>query len=262
MDTREAPVKARQFARGWIGQAGAFVLDQLYPPCCIHCDQPTATSDGLCPKCWRGLRAITAPKCPVLGLPFEVDLGEGALSAAAIADPPPFCRARSAFVYNDLAAAVVSRLKYGDRPELAQFCARAIVANCAEILGQDGVLVPVPLHRGRQWQRRYNQSAELCRALAGITGLHALPLLVKRTRRTRPQVGLSRDQRNRNVAGAFSVHPEALAMIRGRRVILVDDVITTGSTVTALTNALNRAGIGDVDVVSFARVVIGAEMPI
>lgn len=255
-------VKGQKTSVGWFGRATRLVLDQLYPPCCIQCDKPTSTPDALCPACWRGLRPITDPKCPVLGLPFEVNLGEGALSAAAIASPPPFGRSRSAFVYNDIAAAMVSRLKYGDRPELAQFCARAMAANCVEVLDEPSVLVPVPLHRARQWQRRYNQSTELCRALSTITGLETVPLLAQRIRRTRPQVGLSRDQRTRNVAGAFSIHPDGLAMITGRKVVLVDDVITTGSTVTALTHALNRAGINHIDVISFARVVIGSQMTI
>lgn len=262
MEIEEEAVKGLKGWRGWLRVAAARGLDQLYPPCCIHCNTPTAASDVLCPTCWRSLRPITDPKCPVLGVPFEVSLGEDALSAAAIADPPPFNRSRSAFVYNDIAAAMISRLKYGDRPELAQFCARAMVSNCAEIFETPSVLVPVPLHRGRQWRRRYNQSTELCRALSGITGVPTIPLLAQRKRRTRSQIGLSLDQRKRNVSGAFSVHPDALSMIAGRRVVLVDDVITTGSTVTALTHALNRAGMRDIDVISFARVVIGAEMTI
>lgn len=200
--------------------------------------------------------------CPRLGLPFEVFLGPDALSAAAIADPPPFDRARSAVVYNAVARALVSRLKYGDRPELARFCARLMAGAGAELWADGPVLVPVPLHRVRQIGRRYNQSNEIGRALARLTGLKLDAGLVVRTRRTRQQVGLSASQRARNVSGAFRVHPEALGRVAGRGVVIVDDVITTGSTVRAVTEALKRAGIEKIDVISFARVVIGTDEPI
>jgi ComF family protein len=241
-------------------RAGVAVLDQIYPPLCLHCEAPVATADALCGNCFRQLRLITAPYCPRLGTPFEVSLGPDALSAEAIADPPPFDRARSAVVYNDVARRLVSRLKYGDRPELARFCARLMATAGQELWRDTPIVVPVPLHATRQFERRYNQSTELARALGRITGLRVDPGLVIRSRRTRQQVGLSADARQRNVAGAFTVRSDALARTRGGRVVIVDDVITTGSTVKAVTRALNRAGIDNVDVISFARVVTRAEL--
>lgn len=236
---------------------GGLLLDVLYPPVCLSCDAPVATADTLCPDCFRGLRAITAPMCPVLGLPFEVSLGPGALCAEAIADPPPFERARSAVIYNDVARALVGKLKYGDRPELARLCARLMAQAGAELLTPDAVLVPVPLHRRRQFARRYNQSTELARALGRLTGLSVDPVLVSRRKNTRQQVGLSGDARRRNVAGAFQPHADLISRLGGRRVIIVDDVITTGSTVKAVTRALRSGGAGRIDVLSFARVVTG-----
>lgn len=247
---------------GWPRMVLRGAIDQVYPPICLVCNRPVVESEGLCASCWRGLHPITEPMCPVLGLPFEVSLGPEARSAEAIASPPPFDRARAAFVYNDMARRLVSKLKYGDRPELAKFCATAMVRACAEIISGDAVLLPVPLHPVRQWQRRYNQSAELCRALSRVTGLKMLPQLANRKRRTRQQVGLSAEQRARNVAGAFKVASDGLALTGGQRVIIVDDVVTTGATVKALARALKRSGVDQIDVISFARVVIGAEMPI
>lgn len=240
-----------------LGRLGAAVLDQVYPPVCLSCDAAVARPDTLCARCFAQLRAITPPLCPRLGLPFEVALGDEALSAEAIADPPPFGRARSAVVYNDMAGRLVGRLKYGDRPELARFCARLMAGAGRELWENRPVLVPVPLHRWRQFERRYNQSAELARALARITGLTADPLLVSRPRPTPRQVGLSGEQRRRNVQGAFLAHPEALARLAGRGVVIVDDVMTTGATVKAVTRALSRAGVRQIDVISFARVVAG-----
>lgn len=245
-----------------VARLGGALLDLVYPPTCLDCSAPTAAHSALCPGCFAKLRAITAPYCPVLGLPFEVSIGPEARSAEAIADPPPFDRARSAVLYNEVARAIVSRLKYGDRPELAGFCARLMQPAGAEFWAERPVLVPVPLHRWRQFERRYNQSTELARALGRLTGLAVDTGLVARTRRTRQQVGLSADARQRNVAGAFTAHPDALPRLNGRGVVLVDDVITTGSTVKSITRTLKRAGVGKIDVISFARVVTGAELPI
>ena len=238
------------------------LLDLAYPPVCLNCEAPTATPDTLCPACFRALRPITAPLCPVLGLPFDVSMGAGMLSAEALADPPPFARARSAVIYGEVPATIVSRLKYGDRPELALFCARLMAGAGHELWRDEPILVPVPLHPARQRERRFNQSAELAQRLGRLTGLKVDPALVQRTRKTRQQVGLSGDGRQRNVAGAFAVHPDMLIRTRGRRIVLVDDVYTTGATVKAVTRALNKAGAEAVDVVTFARVVIGAELPI
>lgn len=241
--------------------AGRLALDALYPPLCLNCEAAVAEPDALCPSCFQQLRPITPPLCPRLGIPFEVSLGPDALSAEAIADPPPFERARAAVVYNDVARGIVARMKYGDRPELARFAGRLMVGAGAALWADRPILVPVPLHPVRAIGRRYNQSLELARVIARGTGLSVDAALVRRIRNTRQQVGLSGEARRRNVAGAFAVHPEALARTRGRPVVLIDDVFTTGSTVKALTRALKRGGIERVDVMTFARVVTGEAAP-
>jgi len=260
MDSGDGVVKAGGLAgqaAGLVRRLGVAVLDQFYPPVCLNCEAAIAAADGLCARCFSQLRPITAPLCPRLGIPFEVPLGPDAVSAEAIADPPPFDRARSAVAYNEVASRLVGRLKYGDRPELARFCARLMAAAGHELWPGNPVLVPVPLHRFRHFERRYNQSTELARALARITGLKVDPMLASRVKRTKQQVGLSADQRQRNVAGAFVARPDALARLAGHGVVIVDDVITTGSTVKAVTRALQKAGVRQIDVVSFARVVVG-----
>ncbi|VDS04986.1 DNA utilization protein GntX [Devosia equisanguinis] len=245
-----------------LARLGTMVLDQLYPPCCAGCGVPLMGDDGLCARCFVALRPITAPYCPVLGLPFEVDLGAEARSAEALADPPPFERARAAVQYGEVAGTLVSRLKYGDRPELARLCARLMVGAGADFWADKPVLVPVPLHASRLRFRRYNQSMLLAREIAHLVGLRVDPHLVRRKRRTRQQVGLSEDGRARNVQGAFEAHPQLLERLRGSRVVLVDDVYTTGATVKAATRALRKAGVTQVDVLTFARVVIGQDVTI
>jgi ComF family protein len=251
----------QHIARG-ARRLGGALLDLAYPPVCLNCEAPTATPDTLCPGCFKALRPITAPLCPVLGLPFAVSLGAETLSAEALADPPPFGRARAAVIYGEVASAIVSRLKYGDRPELARFCARLMAGAGHQLWADAPLLVPVPLHRARLRERRYNQSAELAHEIGRLTGLEVDTGLVRRNRRTRQQVGLSGDGRQRNVAGAFAVHPDILIRSRGRRIVLIDDVYTTGATVKAVTRSLRKAGVDAVDVVTFARVVIGADLPI
>lgn len=265
MDSGAGEVKA--IGRGMLlGPAllgvGRLLLDQLYPPACIACQAPLTGGDCLCPACFSRLPQISAPFCPVLGLPFAADIGPEARSVEALADPPPFARARAAVRYGEIAATLVSRLKYGDRPELARFCARLMAVAGGDFWGDGPVLVPVPLHGSRLRLRRYNQSVLLAGELARLTGLAMDPHLVRRHRKTRQQVGLSGDGRLRNVQGAFSVHPRLFERLEGRRIVLVDDVYTTGATVRAVTHALRRAGAEEVDVLTFARVVIGEDSPI
>lgn len=254
----ERPVRLGRSLAG----LGRLLLDQFYPLACIACQAPLEDSNGLCAACFAGLRQISAPLCPVLGIPFDIDQGPDALSAEALADPPPFARARAAVCYGEIAGTLVSRLKYGDRPELARFCARLMAAGGRDLWAAGPVLVPVPLHASRLRFRRYNQSMLLARELGRLTGLAVDPHLVRRHRKTRQQVGLSGDGRLRNVQGAFSVHPRLPERLQGRPVVLVDDVYTTGATVKAVTRVLKRAGAGEVNVMTFARVVIGEDSPI
>lgn len=232
-------------------------VDLLLPPQCLACHAPVADDGSLCPACWSRLKPIERPYCARLGIPFAFDLGPDALSAEAIADPPPFDRARAAAVYDDVARRLVHSLKYRDRMELARWMGDWMVRAGHEVLAAADVVVPVPLHRRRLWSRRYNQSALLARAVAGRAGKPLANRALARIRPTAQQVGLTADQRDRNVRGAFRVPVEHKAEVAGRRVLLVDDVYTTGATVRAATRALIRGGAVAVDVLTFARVVKG-----
>lgn len=261
-ETRLVKAPIGKLALRGVKGLGRFLLDALFPPVCLACNHAVGTPDGLCPRCWGLLVPISAPFCPVLGLPFQTDMGPGAVSPQAIANPPHFDRARSAVAYTDLARRLVSRLKYGDRPEFALFCARAMAAAGHELLGEDAVLVPVPLHRRRQFSRRYNQSSELARALAGIAKRPIDTDLIERHRPTRQQVGLNARQRASNVDGAFRLQDGAERRLIGRRIVLIDDVLTTGATANAVARMLKRKGAGQVDVLTFARVVFDADMTV
>ncbi|WP_246660418.1 ComF family protein [Nitratireductor sp. XY-223] len=233
------------------------ISDIVYPPVCLGCGEITGTHGGLCGDCWSRLKAIEKPVCDVLGTPFPYDAGEGVLCADAIADPPPFAKARSAVIYDDVARSIVHRLKYSDRSDLAAVMARWMARAGGDAIGAADAILPVPLHRRRLLRRRYNQSAELARALSRRTGLTYLPAALLRTRATRQQVGLGTKARAGNVRGAFTVPEARRSQVAGQSLLLVDDVYTTGATVKSATRALLQAGAGAVYVLTFARVAPG-----
>jgi ComF family protein len=201
------------------------------------------------------VRFIEPPLCPVYGTPFAIDLGEGALSAEALADPPPFRRARSAAVYGDVARRLVHQLKYHDRPDLAHTMAAAMNRAGRTLLHESALIVPVPLHRWRLWQRRFNQAATLADTVSKLSGIPSDPLAIVRVKPTRRQVGLSATRREENMRGAFKVPDAMRSRIEARNVLLVDDVYTSGATAKAAARALLRGGAAAVDVLTFARVV-------
>lgn len=244
---------SHKIAISWRGR----ILDMLFPPCCLACDEPIIEADGLCAACWGRLRFVSKPYCPVLGIPFAADLGASVLSAQAIANPPPFARARAAVIYDDLARQMVSQFKYGDRLELAKFCARLMVNAGDDYWGTPCVFVPVPLHWRRRLLRRYNQSQLLADQLSELTGFPTHSGWVARKRPTRRQVGLSSKDREQNVRGAFVVTDKFLEEYQGQHIVIVDDVVTTGATVEAIARSFKAKYRNKVNVISFARVVTG-----
>lgn len=235
---------------GWSAAIGV-----VYPPSCIACHQAVGEAQALCARCWSGIGFIERPYCERLGTPFAFDLGAGLLSPAAIADPPVFERARAVCRFDGTARDLVHRLKYGDRLELALTLGRMMHQAGRELIADAAIIVPVPLHRTRLWTRRFNQATALAGIVAKLGGVPLAPVALARVKRTRQQVGLTRAQRADNLQGAFRVPPAARPQVEGRRVLLVDDVLTTGSTVNAASRALLRAGATHVDVLTFARVV-------
>ncbi|WP_426131565.1 ComF family protein [Pararhizobium sp. PWRC1-1] len=232
-------------------------VDAVYPPVCAGCGRMTGRHRGVCASCWATLRLIERPYCEVLGLPFSHDLGAGILSADAIANPPVFERLRSVAIHDGIAKSLVHGLKYRDRTDLAVMMAEWMIRASDGTVAACDVVVPVPLHAFRLWSRKFNQSAELARAIAHSSGKPSLAAALIRNRRTAQQVGLGVSQRQENVRGAFSVTEAGKAALFGKRVVLVDDVYTTGATVSAATRALKKAGAADVTVLTFARAVSG-----
>ncbi|MGP8231444.1 MAG: ComF family protein [Methylovirgula sp.] len=241
-------------------QGGALAnaaLDVIFPPSCLVCRKAVAAHGALCPACWRSIGFIEKPYCERLGTPFPYDLGvPGLQSPEAIANPPVYQRARAVARFEDGPVRdLIHRLKYGDRTELAKPLGRWMARAGAELLAEADLLVPVPLHRRRLMWRRFNQANVLAQVVAAASGKKADPFALKRVKPTRPQVGLSRTQRADNVQGAFAVPEAAAAAVLGRKIVLIDDVLTSGATLNAAARVLLRAGAARVDVLVFARVV-------
>ncbi|XHC42841.1 ComF family protein [Ahrensia marina] len=210
-------------------------LDFVVPPSCPLCRTMVQMDGGLCGSCWRQVPWIEAPVCNRLGLPLAYDLGPGAVSAEALANPPEFDRLRAVCTHDGVAPRLVHALKFSGQRHLAESLGAMMArAGRALLLEADTVLVPVPLHPWRQLHRRYNQSALLARAIGATTGAPVLYDGVKRVKRTRQQLSLSRGDRLRNVRGAFKLTPKARAALAEKRVVMVDDVHTTGATLNAL----------------------------
>ncbi|QQS14280.1 MAG: ComF family protein [Rhodospirillales bacterium] len=238
-------------ARRW----GRVALDAVLPPLCLSCGDPVDEPGALCAACWAKVEFVAPPACARCGYPFETDVGPDALCAACMAKPPRYRRARAAFRYAEGSRGMVLMFKHADRLDATPAFGRWMARAGASLLADADIVAPVPLHRWRLLWRRYNQSAELARAIGAASGRLVVPDLLVRHRRTPSQADLSARERRRNVAGAFSVEPRHRAMVRDRTVLLVDDVLTTGATVESCARALRRAGAAHVDVLTLARVV-------
>lgn len=238
-----------------LGTAGRLALDAVLPPRCIACGDLVGAGTALCGPCWTGLELIAAPHCARCGLPFAYDQGPDALCGGCAASPPAFDRARQALRYNDLSAKLIVGFKRADRTHQLPAFAAWLQRAAGMMLEEADMVCCVPLHRSRLLSRRFNQSALMALALGRLGRRPVAVDLLERCRATASQGGLNRNQRFENLRGAIVVRPRRAALCDGRRVLLVDDVYTTGATVEACARALKRGGAAAVDVVTLARVV-------
>jgi ComF family protein len=230
-------------------------LELLLPSRCLACGGIVAPGGSLCAACFSGMAFLAPPLCRCCGRPFELDPGEGTLCAVCIAMPPPYGRARAALDYDDTSRGLVLRFKHADATHAARPFARWMVRAGAELLAEAEVIVPVPLHRWRLLSRRYNQAALLAIEIGRESGVVCVPDALARIRATPSQGQMGRRGRSRNIKGAFRVaRPETVA---GKRIVLVDDVLTSGATVGECVRVLLKEKAARVDVLTLARVTLG-----
>jgi ComF family protein len=236
-------------------RAARQALDLVLPPLCLVCRAPVGDAHSLCPACWSAMRFIGPPYCDRCGLPFEHEQATGGVCPGCLAHPPAFARARAVLRYDEASKKLILRFKNADRVHAAPALARWLARAGSDLVAASDVIVPVPLHWRRLLRRRYNQSALIAKALARQAGLDWAPDALRRLRPTPSQGGLSARQRRANVRGAFAVSPRQRPKIAARRILLIDDVLTTGATLDAAAKALRRAGAAEVAALAVARVV-------
>jgi ComF family protein len=229
------------------------VVDGVLPPCCLACTVTVDEPDALCATCWNAMNFFAAPWCVVCGLPFPHPMGEGAVCGACAGRKPHWDRARAVLRYDRHSRALVLSLKHGDRTHLARSLGRWMRRAGNEVLDGADLLVPVPLHWTRLYARRYNQAALLAHAIHAAGGPPVAPDWLIRRRRTPSQGRLGPLARARNVRGAFALHRGRSVV--GKRLVIIDDVMTTGATAEECARVLHRAGAGWIGVLTLARAV-------
>jgi len=231
------------------------LLNLFFPPQCLVCNTLVPTHGTLCTECWNNVPFISEPMCACCGLPLEFAVDIHTLCGECLREHPPYSRARAAFVYNESSRTLVLKLKYQDEMYLAPIFGQWLGSAGAELLAASDLVIPVPLHYWRMVGRRYNQSLLLAGAIVKHKNIPLLADGLHRTRRTPQQTGLTRVQRQKNVKNAFVVPDKHKSLIKGKSILLIDDVMTTGATLEACTQTLLKAEAGQVNVLTLARTV-------
>jgi ComF family protein len=234
-------------------RGGRAVVDGVLPPRCLACGESVREPDALCAPCWNAMTFFAAPWCALCGTPFAHPMGEEAVCAACAGQKPRWDQARAVMRYDKHSRGLVLSLKHGDRTHLARSLGRWMRRAGAEMLDGADLLVPVPLHWTRLFARRYNQAGLLAHAIHAAGGPPVAPDWLVRRRKTPSQGRLGPLARSRNVRGAFALRQGC--SVAGRRLVIVDDVMTTGATAEECARVLRREGAVFVGVLTLARAV-------
>ena len=230
------------------------LIQLVYPPQCLICGAGVQDDFALCPTCWRDTPFITGLACDACGTPLPGDSDRPVHCDDCLTLARPWHQGRAALLYKGNARDLILKLKHADRMDLAPAAAHWLHRAAAPLLQPGMIVAPVPLHWFRLIRRRYNQSALLSARLAALAGLPHCPDLLIRTRRTPPQDHKDRDARFRNLTGAIRPHPRHLTLLKDRDILLIDDVMTSGATLAAATEACLAAGATRVCIAVLARV--------
>ncbi len=239
----------------YIYATARMTADIAFPPRCPSCRLNVTADGNFCPDCFRQLRMISAPMCNCCGIPFVVMIEADAKCPECLDTPPEFSKARSVMVYDAISAPLVSAIKFHDQWASIGRHAHMMTATGSSLLKDADILIPVPLHWRRLMKRKFNQSALLAHGISKTSGVPVSHTVLKRAIYTKPQMRLDRKERLANVKHAFAAHDYVGEQVKGKIVVLVDDVVTTGATANACAMVLKKAGAKEVRVLSLARTV-------
>ena len=239
------------------------IIDFILPPRCIVTGEIVSHQGLLSPKSWRDLNFISDPQCHRCGFPFDFDSGdvkEGNICAVCAKNPPAFDKARAALVYDDMSRDIILSFKHGDQTQSVPSFIPWLNQAGVDVLDRADYLVPVPLHRWRILRRRFNQSALIAQYLSKDTKIPCFLDILQRVRATETQGHLKVNERKKNVKNAFGFNFQYKEMIRNKHIVLIDDVYTTGATVTECTKILLKQGAASVSILTLARVVKASQI--
>ena len=230
-------------------------MDTVLPPRCVVSGELVDRQGMIAPEIWADMDFITDPQCKKCGIPFEFEADEGTECALCLDRPPPYTSARSALKYNDASRDLILGFKHADQTHAVVAFMPWLEKAGANMLESADYIVPVPLHRWRLLMRRYNQAAIMAHSLSVVSKVPTLVDALRRIRSTKSQGHLKPRERHKNVKRAFEIAPKDIEKLKGKTIILIDDVYTTGATVKECTKVLLKAGVKDVHILTLARVV-------
>lgn len=242
--------------KGLLSHAGRLAMEFIYPPQCPSCRSEIEAATGICPDCWRDIAFLSGDLCQFCSAPLEGDLGPGGVCDACVHHPPAWDRGAAAVLYEGVGRKLVLALKHGDRLDISPLAASWMSRTGGDLIASADLIVPAPMHWLRLARRRFNQAGELARSVAANAGRpHAFaPDLLMRGRATATQDGKTRAERMENVSGVFSVAPKWRGSVPGGKILLIDDVMTTGATLSECAEVCRAAGAAEVNVLVMARV--------
>lgn len=231
------------------------LLDILYPPLCIACRGNVHENGNICAKCWGDISFISDPQCNICGFPFDFEISKGTICPGCMQNEPSFSKSRSVFLYDEASRGMITSFKYNDIIENRAAYARWMARVGADMLNEADLIIPVPLHFSKLVLRKYNQAALLAHELAKIVHKQVLVSAITRKKYTKPQAGFSRKARFKNISGAFKVNPKYISILKDKKILLIDDVMTTGATAEECTKTLLKEKVARVEVLTLAKTI-------
>ena len=232
------------------------IIKLIFPPKCPLCEKIVEEDETLCKDCWEKIKFIKEPFCDKCSSPLDYKASSKVICAHCLQTKPLYIKLRSAVVYNSFVSKIIFKFKFYDKIHLKRFMAKVMVNAAQDIIKDIDILIPIPLHKKRLIFRKYNQSLLLAEEIAKITNKQVIYNFLYKNKHTIPQVKLKQKDRIKNIKGKFSINKNYLKEIdkyTNLNFALIDNVVTTGSTIKECIKVLNKVGIKNVYVISFAK---------